>query len=346
MIFQQIDTYLQSQIDEDGIPGISIAITLGKEIIYNKAFGVANIDTNEKLEPWHIFHVASVSKPFVATAVMQLVEREKINIDEPLATYLPYFEMNDVRFKSITVKQILNHTSGMPDVEDYGWGKGVSDDGAAERYTRSLIDKKLLSTPGKEYHYSNMAYDVMADLISKVSGLTFEEYVKENILEPLKMYDSSFFYPEIKDSLRTSPHVNSPPTVSPIYPYNRMHAPSSTLNSNVIELSHWAIANIHKGCYRENKILKPTTHEMMTTPTFKMNRDNMSIGLGWRTYTYQGLVMVEHAGADLGYKSWITLIPEKQLGIIILSNTEEIDMFNARNTVRDLLLSSDFQETK
>lgn len=342
--FSTIDSYLQSLTNEDGIPGISIAVTLGKEIIYVKALGVASVDTKEKLEPWHTFHIASVSKPFVATAVMQLVEKGQIGINEPLIKYLPYFRLDDDAYKSITIKQMLNHTSGMPDVDDYEWSKGISDEGAAERFVRSLVEEKLIGVPGKEYHYSNMAYDVMADLIAKVSGMSFEVYIKANILDSLEMNESSFFYPEIEDSLRTSPHIGSPASVSPIYPYNRMHAPSSTLNSNVLELSHWAIANIYEGTYNGNEILKSTTHEMMTTPTFKMDRDNMSIGLGWRTYFYRGYKIVEHAGAYLGFKSWVTLIPEKKVGLILLCNTEEIDMYVTRNTIRELLLSIDFEE--
>jgi CubicO group peptidase (beta-lactamase class C family) len=226
--FDEIETFLQSLIDTGGIPGITIAITNGQHIVYSKGLGVTNAETKEKLEPYHIFHIASVSKTFTATAVMQLHEKGKIDIHKPLITYLPYFKLNDDRYKTITIKQMLNHTSGMPDVEDYEWEKATSDEGAAERYTRSFGDSILISSPGTEYHYSNIAFDIMADLIAKVSGLSFEQYVKENILIPLEMNESSFYYPEIKRSLRTSPHIGNPPKVSPVYPYNRMLAPSST----------------------------------------------------------------------------------------------------------------------
>jgi CubicO group peptidase (beta-lactamase class C family) len=339
--FNEIETFLQSLIDTGGIPGITIAITSGPDIVYSKGFGVTNIETKEKLEPKHIFHIASISKTFTATAVMQLYEKGKIDINKPLITYLPYFKLKDDRYKIITIKQMLNHTSGMPDVDDYEWEKATSDEGAAERYTRSLADSTLISNPGTEYHYSNIAFDIMADLIAKVSGMSFEKYVKENILMPLEMNESSFYAPEIRKSLRTSPHIGNPPKVSSIYPYNRMHAPSSTLNTNVLEMSHWAIANMNDGKYKATRILSPATHSMMMTPTFTTNKERkISIGLSWFMYSYQGMMNYEHGGSDLGYRSLLTLIPEKQIAIIILCNLEEIRMYDTRNKVRNILLAN------
>jgi CubicO group peptidase (beta-lactamase class C family) len=340
--FAEIQTFLQSLIDTAGIPGITIAITKDTDIVYTKGFGVKNTDTKEKLEPYNTFHIASVSKTFTATTVMQLYEKGKIDINKPLITYLPYFTMKDERYKDITVKEMLNHTSGMPDVDDYEWDKGIKDEGAAERYTRSLSDSRLISTPGTEFHYSNIAFDIMADLIAKVSGISFEKYAKENILTPLEMNESSFYYPEIKKSLRTSPHIGNPPKVLPTYPYNRMHAPSSTLNTNVLEMSHWAIANIYNGKYKNTQILSPETHLMMMTPTFIRNKDqNISIGLSWFMYPYKGMTNYEHGGSDDGYRSLLTLIPEKKIGIIILSNIETIRMYDTRNKIRDILLAKD-----
>ena len=275
-------TFLQLQVSTHNIPGIAIAITSGNRIIYKKDLAVANISTGKPLQPFHNFHIASISKTFTATAVMQLVEKGKININNPLTIYLPYFRMKDDRYRIITIKQLLNHTSGMPDEEDYEWEKNITDEGAAERYTKSLIDSQLISDPGKEFHYSNIAFDIMADLVAKVSGKTFEAWVKDNILMPLGMRKSSFFYLETDTSIRTSLHIGNPSQVSPVYPYNRMHAPSSTLNTSADELAHWAIVNLNDGKYNGNSILQVATLNQMMTPTFLSNKDrNVSVGLSW-----------------------------------------------------------------
>lgn len=179
----------------------------------------------------------------------------------------------------------------------------------------------------------------MADLIAKVSEMSFEKYVKENILTPLEMNNSSFYYPEVKKILRASPHFGNPPKVLAVYPYNRMHAPSSTLNTNVLEMSHYAIANMHNGKYKNTQILSPETHLLMMTPTFVRNKEqNISIGLSWFMYPYKGFTNIEHGGSDDGYRSLLTLIPEKKIGIIILSNIESIRMYDTRNKIRDILL--------
>ena len=228
----------------------------------------------------------------------------------------------------------------MPDVEDYEWEKAVTDEAAAERYIRSISDKKLISDPGTEFHYSNMAYDVMADLVAKVAGISFEKYVKENILTPLQMKESSFYFQEIKRPLRTAPHIGKPATVSPVYPYNRMHAPSSTLNSSVLELAHWAIANLYYGKYKGKQIFEPVTYTLMTTPSFTIDSEKkIAIGLSWFISPYQELTIYEHAGGDVGYKSYLTLVPDKKIGIVLLSNYDEIPMRDVKNKVLDILLS-------
>ena len=339
--FMKIDSFLQLQVKTRNIPGIAIAITRGDSIIYRKTFGVANISTGKKLQPFHNFHIASISKTFTATAVMKLAEKGRIDINNTLTTYLPYFRMKDGRYKIITIKQLLNYTSGMPDVDDYEWEKNVTDEGAAERFTKSLVDSLLISEPGKEFHYSNIAFDIMADLVAKVAGKTFEDYVKENILIPLDMKKSSFFYPETDSSIRTSPHTGNPSKVSPVYPYNRMHAPSSTLNTNAEELSHWMIVNLNEGKYKGKTILLPATLKQMMAPTFLSNKDrNVSIGLSWFSYPYRGSTNMEHGGSDLGYRTMLNLIPDKKLGILILCNHEDVKIFDMRNWIRDVLLDA------
>lgn len=336
---RMVDSVLQAQFKLQNLPGLAVAITRDNEIIYKKGLGVTNVETGIPVQPHHNFHIASVSKTFTATAVMQLVEKEKIDLDQPLTRYLPYFSMKDERYKKITIKQMLNHTSGMPDVEDYEWEKNVTDEGAAERYTRSMADSMLISEPGKEYHYSNIAFDLLADVIGKVSGTSFETFVKENILLPLGMKNSSFYYPETEMSLRTTPHTGTPPRAGSVYPYNRMHAPSSTLNTSAEELAHWAIANLNEGVYKGYRVLTSAGIKQMMTPTFLINKErNTSMCLSWFSYPYRGSTNIEHGGGDLGYRSMLTIIPGKKLGIVILCNTEDVRIYDLRNKVRDILL--------
>ena len=138
--------------------------------VLNRAYGVRKLGKGEKLTPNHIFHFASVSKHFVATAVVQLAEKGKLKLDDPVVKHLPYFRLADERYREITIRQMLNHTAGMPDVEDYEWDKPQFDKGAAERYVRSMSSEKLLWAPGTDWKYSNMVFDVLGDLIAKLNA--------------------------------------------------------------------------------------------------------------------------------------------------------------------------------
>lgn len=337
-IKKKIDYYLKLIMTRFEIPGIAIAVTKDSEIIYMNTFGVKDLITKEQLQPEHIFHMASVSKPFVATAVIQLVEQGKMNLDEPLIKYLPYFKLNDDRYQKITIRHMLNHTSGIPDVIDYEWDKPQYDKGAAERYVRGLKTEKMIAAPGERFHYSNMAYDILGDVIAKVSGKPFEIYMKEQILNPLGMTESSFLLKHIKKELRTSPHIwYLNPAVSDIYPYNRQHAPSGTLNSNVVEMIKWAEVNLNHGKLNGKRIISEASHNLLWQPSVRLS-EKTSIGLGWILSEYRGLFTASHSGDDLGYCSDFKLIPEKKIGIIMASNYDVTPISHVLDGVVDILL--------
>lgn len=335
---QKIGDYIQLVMEKFDVPGVAVAVTKDNEVFYASAFGVKNAVIKEKLGPEDTFHMASVSKLFVATAIIQLVEQGKINLDEHLTTYLPYFKMDDERYKKITIRQMLNHTSGMPDVNDYEWEKPQYDEGAAERYVRSLKKEKMIAAPGERYQYSNMAYDVLGDVIAKVSGKPFEVYMKESILDPLGMKESDFLYEHIKNDLRTSPHIwDSGVIVSDVYPYNRVHAPSGTLNSNVMEMARWAEANLNHGELNGRRILTEESYNSLWQPSVQLN-EKTGVGLGWVLSEYRGFSTVSHSGDDPGYSCDFKLIPPKKLGIILASNYTSTPISRMLDGVADILL--------
>ena len=343
---EKLDSFIQQVMTKYQIPGLTIAIVQDGDMVYAQAFGVRNLDTREPMKPEYLFHMASVSKPFVATAVMQLVEQDKIGLDEPLITYLPYFRIDDDRYEQITIRQMLNHTSGMPDVLDYEWDNPQTDKGASERYVRSLTGEKMIAAPGERWRYSNMAYDVMGDLIAKMSGQPFEVYVKENILNPLGMHHSTFFYPETDESLRTTPHIwETKPIVSKVYPYNRPHAPSSTLNSSVVEMTNWALVNLNRGELRGERILKEESYDLLYTPSADI-QENVQIGLSWFIRTYRDETIISHSGGDRGYRSYFGILPEKNLGFVLASNYDRTPVESIVEGVLDILLGHEPQAPK
>ncbi|MCG8309095.1 MAG: beta-lactamase family protein [Cytophagales bacterium] len=319
-----IDSLAILQKESWGIPGYVIGMIKDNEVIYSKAFGVHGLDTQDPMTTKSLFHMASVSKPFVATAIMQLVEQDKVDLDAKLIEYLPYFKMVDEHFQSITIRQMLNHSSGIPDVDDYEWHKPQFDDQAAERYARSFSDTHLDFVPGERYSYSNAAFDILANVISRASGLTFEAYMKKNIFDPTGMVNSTFSKPDVPDHLATKPHVLGDSlqiAVSEVYPYNRRHAPSSTLHSNVEDMMKWAKVNLNKGKINGHVIYNEESYQILTKSTYKAGRAD-SVCLGWFVRTLGDYRVINHSGGDTGYSSFFAFIPEMDAALVMMVNND------------------------
>src|SRR5438552_1088950 len=264
----ELEPKVKEEIQQGRVPGFAIGVVNNGKLIYAKGFGVAKLGGNTPITSKSLFHMASVTKTFVATAILQLAENAKIDLDAPLVRYLPYFRLNDERYRTITIRQMLSHTSGIPDTVNYHWDKPEYDVGALERFVRSVADQKLVFAPGEKFAYSNTAYDILGDVIAKVSGESFEDYVQHNILTPLGMKDSTLLVREASPQLLTSPHVmeNFHMIVSKIFPYNRPHSPSGTLYSSIEDMSRWAVANLNHGELNGRRILKQETAELMWRP--------------------------------------------------------------------------------
>lgn len=228
LVQARLDSVYAKVLNIYELPGFAVGIIKGGKVIYAQGFGAKELGKPGAIDASSSFHMASVSKPFTATAIMQLASKGKIKLDSPLTTYIRYFKMKAPRYKKVTIRQMLTHTSGFPDVKDYGWNKPQYDDKALERYIKDSVSiNELLFEPGSDFSYSNMAYDVLAEVIKQVSGMPFETYMDKYIFKPCKMYNSTFLVKAVRPDIATTPHVfgaNCKFQVSGIYPYNRCHA--------------------------------------------------------------------------------------------------------------------------
>jgi CubicO group peptidase (beta-lactamase class C family) len=324
----QLEPLIETLLRQQSVPGLAIGIVIGDKVVYAKGFGVKNLDRkDDPITTQSLFHMASITKLFVGTSVMQLVEQGKVSLDSPVVKYVPYFRMKDDRYKDITLRQMLTHTSGLPDEEDYEWEKPQYDDGALERYVRSLSNLSLLSAPGTNVAYSNMAYEILGDLISKVSGETFDDYVQRHILTPLGMKSSTLLLKEADTRLLTTGHVlnsTDDPVVSKVFPYNRMHSPSSNLHSNVVDMLRWAMANMNHGELDGKRILKASTYDTMWRPVHSPAEAGSGVGISWGLGKYHEFATVSHSGGDTGYSTDLMMIPEKQMAVVSMSNCDWI----------------------
>jgi CubicO group peptidase (beta-lactamase class C family) len=327
------------------IPGLAVGIVQDGEIVYAKGFGVQSLETRTPITLESTFCISSVSKNFVAAAVMQLAERGLIDLDAPIVRYLPYFVLDDGRYPQITIRQTLSHTSGMPDIDELEYNHLLEnpeyDDGAIERFVRSLFNRRMVSNPGERFAYSNIGYNVLGDLIAKVSGMSFEDYMKNNVLVPAGMPSSTFLMEEVRLELLAVPHLRTPTMgVSPIYPYTRLDAPASFMHTNVIEMCHWIMTCLNGGRFNVQSILAPATVEEMWHPAVSWGSPPFyeDMGLGWVLGHYNGVKTASHGGMGMGWLDFLILMPEIKRGAVILGIAETFARSKIIRAVADTML--------
>jgi len=343
---KKLSPVIELLMEKYDLPGVAVGIVKDDETVYAKAFGYNNIETGEPVTIRSLFHMASISKPFVATAIMQLVEQGKIDLEAPVLKYLPYFRLETGPYKEITIRQMLNHISGMPDVRDYEWETPVYEEDALEQYVRSISSEKMIANPGEKFAYSNMAFECLGDVIAKASGISFADYVEENILDPIGMHESTFLKPSHLPENWASPHTRilvSKPWEG--YPYNRMHGPSSTLHSNVVEMCNWAITNMNRGIFEGERILDSTSYELLWKPWYQ-NGEHSHVGLSWFLGKFRDVNTIGHSGGDIGFSTDFVLVPDESLAVVVVCNLNPAPAREIKSIALDILLGYEPQHLK
>jgi CubicO group peptidase (beta-lactamase class C family) len=333
-----LDEFLYKAFDYYNLPGMMAGVGSGKSgLQYVKTFGVKNVKTEEKLLPEDIFHMASLAKLFTGTGIMLLWEKGLLELDLPITHYLDWFQMADASSGEITVRQLLTHTSGMPDVSDYHWDqpqKGLDD---LRNYIRSgdIRDARLLWSPAeKKFSYSNIGYDLLGLMIAEVSGIPFEEFMRLNVFEPFGMLDSTFLTFERDEAGLCSPHrKNKDKKIEVIehYPYNRIHAPSSTLTSNIYDMEKWAAAHLNQ------RVLLPETYRVAWDEFAVVPNNGEKICLSWFSRAQNGYKLYGHEGADDGFRSSFWICPELDLFIMISSNISSAPLKKISKRIFELI---------
>lgn len=310
----KIDSIVGSKMNLYNIPGLAICVVKDTTVIHSKGYGIKNIKTNAPVLPSSVFHAASISKLFTAIAIMQLIDEGKLDLDTRMDQVNSGFKNREVG--NITIRQLLNHTSGLPDVSNYQWSNGNENEDSLEKYILGT-SLKPKTTPGTTYNYSNLGFDLLGYIVQSVSATSFEKYALNKVLIPGGMTSSDFRYFNIPESVRTTPHTKSWITgnvkVQTPYPYTREHAPSSTLNASVNDLGTWMITfmqTLNDSHHYYHDMLQPSTP---LSPY---------IGLGFQLSELDGYQKVGHYGGDKGFRSYLMMIPQQKIGLVLLANAD------------------------
>jgi CubicO group peptidase (beta-lactamase class C family) len=311
----QIDAYIAGMMAADRIPGLALAIVRDDEIVYSQGYGTTGID-GEAVTPDTTFQLGSMSKSFTALAVMQLVERGGIDLDAPVQTYLPEFMTASPDSAAITVRHLLNHTSGIPTLAP----RATGDDQSLTAQVAALSTAELRHTPGSVHEYASPNYIVLGRIIEDVSGLSFADYVEREIFTPLEMTDSFTDYEKAQDASLALGHQLwfGLPRVSGLA-HEAGRLPTASLMSSANDLAYYLIAQMNGGTYGTASVLSPDGVAQMHTPAVAAE-DDQFYGMGWRVGPVNGVNAVHHGGILPDYRGKMVMLPESGWGVVVLTN--------------------------
>ncbi len=346
-----LDTYFQKSLDEWQIPGMAIAIVNTDSIVFSKGYGYSNIDKKTKVDKNTLFAVASNSKAFTASSIAILVEEGKLNWTDKVVDYLPYFKMHDdYTTQNFTIEDLLCHRSGLVtfsgDLLWYGSTLSAEEIIAAQQY---LTPKYGFRTT---FGYSNIAYLAAGKIIEKVSGTSWQEFVKQHFLSPLEMNNTLTSTNQLsKASNVATPYYFENNTNNEVKWVNWDNiAPAGALISSVSDFSKWLQLNLNEGKLNEKAIFSEQNFRKMTTPhiNFEVRKNDenthfKSYGLGWELQDYEGYKIVSHGGGYDGMISKSFFIPEKKLGVVILTNNLNWVPGALSNKILDVLLTENLE---
>jgi CubicO group peptidase (beta-lactamase class C family) len=325
-----LDDYVNKAMRDWEVPGLAIAIVKDDRIVLAKGYGVRKVGEPAPVTEKTLFAIGSSSKAFTAAAIAMLVDEGKIKWDDSAARYLPGFEVYDPYVtRELTVRDLLTHRSGL-ERGDLLWYGTEYDRDEILRRTRFLKPTwSLRSTFG----YQNLMYLAAGQLVARVSGKSWDDFIKARLFTPLGMASSNTSIKDFRngDDVAT-PHAKIEDKVTAI-PWRNIDniAPAGSINSNVVDMAQWVRLQLGQGEYQKQRLLSSgaarETHASQTVirleppMTFLYPEAHfLNYGLGWFLHDYRGRKVVEHGGAIDGMRAQVAMIPEEKLGLVILTN--------------------------
>lgn len=325
MMIEAAEGFLSAEMERKGVPGFSAAVVKGREIVWAKGFGYASVEEEVPASPGTVFRVASVSKPVIATGLLQWLDRGKFRLDDPVNGVMEDMKIRTGFKEELTVRNLLTHTSGLPvhvDPVFFDLGETIT---LEELIRGSAI---AVRPPNEEIVYSNTAFNIIGYLVGMFAGEPYPEYVKESLFDPLDMRSSAFEQtPEIR-KLMAQPYSRKKAeepleAVRPWYGASIPEKPCGSLFTTATDLGHFLVAQMNGGRYNGRKILKKETVDEMHRLQAGAGASRSGYALAWKRTWHHGRPMLSHTGGNLGWTAHVAFYPELKVGIAILCNLND-----------------------
>jgi CubicO group peptidase (beta-lactamase class C family) len=340
-----MDDYAARVLKTFAVPGLSVGIVKDGKLVFAKGYGVRKLGESAPVDKDTLFPIGSNTKAFTSALLASLVDAGKLSWDDPVYQRLPGFQMYDPYVShEMSIRDLLTHRSGM------GLGEGDLLFWPTTNYTRDEIIYRLrfmkpASSFRSRFAYDNLMYIAAGQIIPAVTGATWESYLRSKVLDPLGMKTTTLSAAEFKASANHAhPHQRLDGVLRPIDFISLDNAaPAGAINSSVFEMANWLQLQLNRGAFPGGStrlFSEAQSKEMWTAQTILPNREfpgslahlNSSFaayGLGWGLREYHGRQLVEHTGGVAGFVSRVMLVPEQNLGVVILTNAESGGAFDA-----------------
>ena len=346
----EIDSYARKVMTDWKQPGMAIAIVKDDKVVFAKGYGTRELGKNAPVDPDTVFAIASNSKAFTTAAIAILVDEKKIAWNDKVSKYLPDFQLYDPFVTSeLTIRDLVTHRVGLDTFSgDLLWYEANFTPDEILQRTRHL---KPVSSFRTQYGYQNLMFIAAGMVIEKVSGKPWCGFVTERILTPLGMSRTTCSIKTLPDNA-AFPHNESGGTLRVLHRGNVDNAYSAAaLNSSVNDLSKWVRTQLGKGKFEGKQIFseaqawgmhQPHLAQQISEPGWKNNptRHFTGVASGWFVYDYHGRKIINHSGGLDGMLSYTHLIPEENVGFVVLTNSEYPTFTIMASKIRDVFVNA------
>lgn len=326
-LLASLDALINDGLKKFDVPGMSIAVVKGKEIIYAKGFGYRDVEKQLPVTPDTLFAIGSCSKAFTTFVLGTLVDDGKVEWDQPVRNYIPWFKMNEASVtERLSVRDLVTHRAGLPR-HDLVWYNNY--EASREQLVRRLPYLELSADLRARFQYNNLMFVTAGYLTEVMTGKTWEAAVRERVFAPLEMGRTNFAVAESqKDADFAQPYAKRGDKVIkiPFRPITNI-GPAGSINSSANEMAHWVSAHLNGGQYNGKKVAAAATVKEMHqpqmatgAPSTRADISAQNYGLGWFIDTYRGHQRVHHGGNIDGFSANTVLFPNDGYGIVVLTN--------------------------
>jgi CubicO group peptidase (beta-lactamase class C family) len=325
-----LDHFILSGMEDWGVPGLAIAVVRNDSVVYLEGFGTRRLGKDAPVTPHTLFAVSSCTKAVTATALALLVQQGKLDWDDPVSRYLPSFALYDPWVtRHLTVRDLLSHRTGYAGwAADHLWqGSTLTPEEILHRFRYQQPVHGFRSA----YGYSNIMYIAAGQLFPAIVGEDWASFVTHRLLEPLGMEESTLSITALEKPPDVAvPHIAIEGAVKPVARYDPWNAaPAMGMNTSATDMATWLRFNLANGVFEGDTLVQPKVMAALWQPQIWWEgpgdagleeRRFSAYGLGWDVFDYQGRTVLRHSGSIDGMVSLVTMVPEENLGIVVMTN--------------------------